>query len=111
MRRDGDGYRLIPDVRQLTRQERDKLLHLCDEAVETYTGRRGRKLYDHRRWALGEISGTVRYEVLKRAGHRCELCGIPADERWLEVDHILATNRQVRLPQIAGFTNKSVAPA
>jgi diadenosine tetraphosphate (Ap4A) HIT family hydrolase len=26
---------------------------------------------------------------LKRAGHRCDLCGIPADERWLEVDHIL----------------------
>jgi 5-methylcytosine-specific restriction endonuclease McrA len=26
--------------------------------------------------------------VLKRAGYRCELCGISADERAIEVDHI-----------------------
>jgi ATP adenylyltransferase len=26
---------------------------------------------------------------LKRAGHRCELCGVPADERAIEVDHIV----------------------
>jgi ATP adenylyltransferase len=89
VQRDGDGYSLVPDVTQLTRQERDKLLQLCDDAVESYTGRRGRKLYDHRRLALGDISGTTRYLVLSRAGYRCELCGIPSDERWLEVDHIL----------------------
>jgi ATP adenylyltransferase len=87
--RDGDGYRLIPDVQQLSRQERDRLLRLCDEALETYTGRRGRNLYDHRRIALGNISGTARYVVLKRAGFRCDLCGISAEERALEVDHIL----------------------
>lgn len=87
--RDGDGYRLIPDVQQLSRQARDRLLRLCDEALETYTGRRGRNLYDHRRIALGDISGTARYEVLKRAGFRCDLCGISAEERALEVDHIL----------------------
>jgi ATP adenylyltransferase len=80
---------LIPDVQQLSRQARDRLLRLCDEALETYTGRRGRNLYDHRRIALGDISGTARYEVLKRAGFRCDLCGISAEERALEVDHIL----------------------
>jgi diadenosine tetraphosphate (Ap4A) HIT family hydrolase len=57
--------------------------------VANYTGRRGRKLYDHRRIAPGDISGTARYEVLRRAGFRCDLCGIPADERALEVDHIV----------------------
>ena len=31
----------------------------------------------------------MRYDVLKRAGFRCELCGISAEERALEVDHIL----------------------
>ena len=75
VRRDGAGYRLIPDVQQLTREQRDELLRLCDEAVENYAGRRGRKLYDHRRIALGDISGTARYEVLRRAGFRCDLCG------------------------------------
>jgi diadenosine tetraphosphate (Ap4A) HIT family hydrolase len=34
------------------------------------------------------VSGSVRYEVLARAAFRCELCGVPADERNLEVDHI-----------------------
>jgi hypothetical protein len=38
---------------------------------------------------IGYLSGSLRYEVLKRAGFRCELCGIPADERAIEVDHIL----------------------
>jgi diadenosine tetraphosphate (Ap4A) HIT family hydrolase/5-methylcytosine-specific restriction endonuclease McrA len=89
VRRDGAEYRLVPDVEQLTSEEREELLRLCDTAVENYIGRRGRKLYDHRRIALGDISGTARYEVLRRAGFRCELCGVPADERALEVDHIL----------------------
>ena len=46
-------------------------------------------VYDHRRAALGYLSGSLRYEVLKRAGFRCELCGISADERAIEVDHII----------------------
>lgn len=89
VRREGAGFRLIPNVQELTAEERSEILRLCDAAVANYTGRRGRKLFDHRRIALGVISGTVRYEVLRRAGFRCELCGIPADERALEVDHIL----------------------
>src|SRR3954465_4285373 len=36
-----------------------------------------------------ERSGTDRYEILRCAGFRCELCGVPADERALEVDHIV----------------------
>jgi diadenosine tetraphosphate (Ap4A) HIT family hydrolase len=88
VRREGDGYRLIPNIEELTFEQRCEILRLCEDAVSAYTGRRGRKLYDHRRIALGDISGTLRYEVLRRAGFRCELCGIAADERVLEVDHI-----------------------
>ena len=40
----------------------------------------------------GYISGSFRYEVLKRARFRCELCGISAEEKALEVDHILPRN-------------------
>jgi ATP adenylyltransferase len=83
--READGYRLVPDLKELTSAEAQEVVGLCDEAVANYAGRRGRKLYDHRRIALGDLSGTVRYEVLKRAGFRCELCGIPAEERALEV--------------------------
>jgi hypothetical protein len=84
-----EGFRLVPDIHALTADERHELLRLCDEAVANYTGRRGRKLYDHRRLALGDISVTARYEVLRRAGFRCDLCGISAEERAIEVDHIL----------------------
>jgi ATP adenylyltransferase len=89
VRRDGADYRLVPDVEELTPDERSELLRLCEEAVANYSGRRGRKLYDHRRMALGDISGTARYEVLRRAGFRCDLCGISAEERAIEVDHIV----------------------
>jgi ATP adenylyltransferase len=37
----------------------------------------------------GIIPGRQRYETLKAAGFRCELCGVSADERALDVDHIL----------------------
>jgi diadenosine tetraphosphate (Ap4A) HIT family hydrolase len=35
------------------------------------------------------ISGNLRYAVLERAGFHCELCGVSADQRPLEVEHIL----------------------
>src|SRR5215471_15099272 len=55
----------------------------------TYLQKRGTAVFDHRRAVLGYLSGSLRYEVLKRAGFRCELCGISADERAIEVDHII----------------------
>jgi diadenosine tetraphosphate (Ap4A) HIT family hydrolase len=64
-------------------------MRLCDEAIAAYLQKRGTAVYDHRRASSGYLSGSLRYEVLKRAGYRCELCGISADERAIEVDHIL----------------------
>ena len=40
------------------------------------------------------IPGSVRYEVLKRAKGRCELCGISKDVKSLEVDHIIPRSKQ-----------------
>ena len=39
--REGDGYRLVPDVQGLTPDQRSALVQLCDEAVEAYRRRRG----------------------------------------------------------------------
>jgi diadenosine tetraphosphate (Ap4A) HIT family hydrolase len=89
VQRDGDEYRLTPDASSLSSEERDELVRLCDEAISTYLQKRGTAVYDHRRAALGYLSGSLRYEVQKRAGFRCELCGISADERAIDVDHIL----------------------
>ena len=87
--RDGDEYRLTIDPSSLSSEERDELVRLCDEAISAYLQKRGTAVFDHRRAALGYLSGSLRYEVLKRAGFRCELCGISADERAIEVDHII----------------------
>jgi diadenosine tetraphosphate (Ap4A) HIT family hydrolase len=87
--RDGDAYRLTIDPSSLSSEEQDELVRLCDEAISAYLQKRGAAVYDHRRAALGYLSGSLRYEVLKRAGRRCELCGISADERAIEVDHII----------------------
>jgi ATP adenylyltransferase len=73
--REGDGYRLIPPLSDLTEAQREELIRICDARADDYLRRRGAKAYDHRRTALGELSGTVRYQVLSRAGFRCELCG------------------------------------
>ena len=61
--------------------------------LSEYLTRRGDAIWEHRRRSGGYVSGTLRYEVLKNAKFRCELCGISADERALEVDHITPRNK------------------
>jgi hypothetical protein len=50
------GFRLIPVIKEMTEDEVHELVRLCDDAITNYSGRRGRKLYDHRRIALGDLS-------------------------------------------------------
>ena len=91
--RNGEEYCLSVDPSSLSSEERDELVRLCDEAISAYLQKRGKAVFDHRRAVLGYLSGSLRYEVLKRAGFRCELCGISADERAIEVDHIVPRKR------------------
>jgi ATP adenylyltransferase len=87
--REGNEYRLTLPTDTMSVDDRAELITICEAKVAEYIQRRGAKTYDHRRTALGDLSGTVRYEVLKRARFRCELCGVAADEMALEVDHII----------------------
>ena len=89
VRREGNAFQLLPDVSSLQSNEVDELVHLCDGKLDEYMGKRGAAVFAHRALAAGYVSGSIRYEVLKRAGGRCELCGIPHEERALEVDHIV----------------------
>ncbi|MFM7309465.1 MAG: HIT domain-containing protein, partial [Flavobacteriales bacterium] len=59
---------------------------------EEYMRRRGMEIWDHRRRNRQPIEGSIRYQVLERAHHRCELCGVSAEIRALEVDHIVPKN-------------------
>jgi ATP adenylyltransferase len=87
-----DEYRL-KGFDGLSSDEIKDLVSLCQEKVTEYIARRGGRIWEHRVKSDGYISGTLRYDILKRAKFRCELCGISADEKALEVDHIVPRNR------------------
>jgi diadenosine tetraphosphate (Ap4A) HIT family hydrolase/5-methylcytosine-specific restriction endonuclease McrA len=89
--RDGDTYRLL-GFSDLSVAEIANLEALCINKIEEYVARRGDRIWEHRRKPSDYVPGTLRYEVLKRARFRCELCGISAEEKALEVDHIVPRN-------------------
>ena len=90
-RRDGAIYQLN-DFSHLSNDEIDDLVALCDIKVAEYLGKR-EDPWSHRRKSSGYVPGTQRYEVLKRARYRCELCGVSAEHKALEVDHIIPRNK------------------
>ncbi len=57
---------------ELTKSQVSELIALCDQRIGEYIGQRGDQIWAHRNHAEGYISGTIRYEVLKRARYRCE---------------------------------------
>jgi len=72
----------------LSSQERSELIDLLRLKISEYKAKRGSLIWEHRRRGHRPISGSTKYEVLKRAKFRCELCGVSAGEKALEVDHI-----------------------
>ena len=89
----GDSYSLN-GFGELAQDEVDQLVEDCISRIDEYVTRRGEGIWSHRRKSSGYISGTDRYEILKRAKFRCELCGVSAEEKALEVDHIVPRNKR-----------------
>lgn len=87
----GDTYTL-DGFEQLTPEEVRELLDLCRQKIKEYEERRGEAIWAHRKRLGRLVSGTDRYEVLKEAKFRCVLCGVSAEEKALEVDHIIPQN-------------------
>lgn len=85
--KDGDVYNLL-GFESLTQEEQKELIQICDNKIEEYIERRGKNIWQHRRLSSRAIPGSIRYQVLKRAGTKCESCGIDNSVRALEVDHI-----------------------
>ena len=92
VKKEGKRYNLV-GFDELTKSQVSELVALCDQRIGEYIAKRGDQIWAHRNHADGYISGTVRYEVLKRAKYRCELCGISANIKALEVDHIMPRSR------------------
>lgn len=90
--REGKEYQL-PGYEALSKEQSVHLIELCQAKLDQYVEKRGDRIFQHRKKSTGYVSGTLRYDVLKRAKFHCELCGIAADEKALEVDHIIPRNR------------------
>ena len=85
------GYRLTSD--SLTEAQRASLVHLCQDKINNFIKGRGAVIWDHRGPDSGYVSGSIRYEVLKRAKYRCELCGAHERQAALHVDHIIPRSK------------------
>ena len=90
--KEGGSYALVgyenPDIEQV-----EHLIELCRLELSEYKAKRGKRIWQHRKASAGYISGTIRYEILKRAKFRCGLCGVSADVRAPEADHIVPRSR------------------
>jgi diadenosine tetraphosphate (Ap4A) HIT family hydrolase/5-methylcytosine-specific restriction endonuclease McrA len=90
--KDGQDY-ILNGFPSLKANQVKQLIAECNTKLEEYKAKRGDAIWQHRRMSVGYISGTLKYEVLKRARFHCELCGVPAREKALEVDHIVPRNK------------------
>ena len=92
VKKEGNPFNLL-DFESYSEKERNELINICQNKLNDYIEKRGKRIFQHRRKSSGYISVSIRYQVLKRAKSRCELCGIPNDQKALEVDHIIPKNK------------------
>jgi diadenosine tetraphosphate (Ap4A) HIT family hydrolase/5-methylcytosine-specific restriction endonuclease McrA len=85
------GYRLNSEA--LTEAQRASLIAECDKSISDYLDKRGERIWQHRASESGYVSGSTRYNVLKRAKYRCELCGAHETQVALHVDHIMPRSK------------------
>lgn len=67
--------------------QRQALITLCDEKINEWSEKKRKK------GGALEKSASLRYEVLKKANGKCQLCGVPSSLRPLHVDHIIPQSK------------------
>jgi len=91
VKKEGSEYFFSLDEK-LTKGETDRMVELCRKKIAKDEAKRGEQILQPRKLSSGYVSATLKYEVLKKAQFHCELCGVSADVRALEVDHIVPRN-------------------
>lgn len=91
--KEGKEYRLAPDCSILLDSEREELLLICNSKLNEYVEKRRQAIWEHRSLSDGYIPGSLRYDILRRAKGRCECCGVLAEERAIDIDHIVPRNK------------------
>ena len=80
--REGEKWNLIASI-----QDRDELINICDRKIAEWLEKKRDQEKDP------AVNQSKRYRVLKRAKSKCELCGIPAQLRPLDIDHIIPQSK------------------
>jgi diadenosine tetraphosphate (Ap4A) HIT family hydrolase/5-methylcytosine-specific restriction endonuclease McrA len=88
-----DGQLVSLSAKQLTLQQKAHIRMVCEQKLQSFVQKRGISIWDYRLLDEEPIPDSLRFLVLKAAGARCQLCGITAKERPLDVDHIIPRSR------------------
>lgn len=91
VQKDKDSY-VLSNYENLDEHQINAVVAECNKKIDEFINNRGDAVWQHRRKNRRPVPGSIRYEVLRRAGFRCELCGVSADQKALEVDHIVPKN-------------------
>ena len=91
-KKDGSKY-ILEDFDSLSKDEIEELKKLCDQKIDEYIQKRGDKIWEHRKFSNKAVPGSLRYEVLKKAKGKCELCGVDRKIKSLDVDHIIPRSK------------------
>jgi len=81
------------NLKSLNSSQRQNLISICDDKINNYLESHGvEKVYGYR-WIDNPVPNSLRYKVLKKSNHRCELCGATKYDRPLDVDHIIPRSK------------------
>ena len=83
--RDGDTYHLAGLLSELTPEQAHEVETILEQRISDYLEMRN-PFGDKN---LEAVPGSLRFEVLKRAGNRCELCGASSRTTQIDADHIV----------------------
>lgn len=81
------------NVENMTYEQRAELRAECERRIGEFLSQRGLNTWNHSFIETDPVPNTIRYEVLKRDGSRCLLCGVSAKEAVMHVDHIVPRSR------------------
>ena len=88
-----DGQLVSLSAKNLTLQQKAHIRMICEQRLQSFVQKRGIGIWDYRLLDEEPIPDSLRFLVLKAAGGRCQLCGISAKDRPLDVDHIIPRSR------------------
>jgi len=88
-----DGQLVSLNTKGLTLEQKAHIRMICEQRLQSFVRKRGIGIWDYRLLDEEPIPDSLRFLVLKAAGGRCQLCGILAKERPIDVDHIIPRSR------------------